>query len=168
MRFLLRSCVALLTMMLFALAAWGGEASRPVRIGVLAWQGLEEAEIRWSSLMSELQDRLPGRSLALRHFDLAGMAAALRAYSHDKNRAEIKEAVEEVGNREGAYQLQPIDAAGKPIGDPPSMVFVGISREPAALSVGLEPRSDAVTALASPADRAADPESVVAEPVALD
>ena len=61
-------------MMLFALAAWGGEASRPVRIGVLAWQGLEEAEIRWSSLMSELQDRLPGRSLALRHFDLAGMA----------------------------------------------------------------------------------------------
>jgi len=79
MRFLLRSCVALLTMTLFALAAWGGEASRPVRIGVLAWQGLEEAEIRWSSLMSELQDRLPGRSLALRHFDLAGMAAALRA-----------------------------------------------------------------------------------------
>ena len=46
MRFLLRSCVALLTMTLFALAAWGGEASRPVRIGVLAWQGLEEAEIR--------------------------------------------------------------------------------------------------------------------------
>lgn len=78
------------------------------------------------------------------------------------------EFLEEVGNREGAYQLQPIDASGKPIGDPPSMVFVGISREPAALSVGLEPRSDGVTELEGPADHAAAPAAVAPEPAALD
>lgn len=34
------------------------------------------------------------------------------------------EFVEEVGNRDGAYQLQPVDAEERPIGDPPSMVFL--------------------------------------------
>ena len=54
-------------------------ASMPVRLGVLAWQGMEEAEVRWSALASQLEDELPGCSVVLRHFDLAGMATALKA-----------------------------------------------------------------------------------------
>ena len=34
------------------------------------------------------------------------------------------EFVAEVGNVEGAYQLQPIDANGKQCGDPPAMLFL--------------------------------------------
>lgn len=79
MSFLFRAFVALILAGLFALAAWGAGAAPPVRIGVLAWQGLEEAEVRWSSLMNQLEDRLAGRRIELRHFDLAGMAAALQA-----------------------------------------------------------------------------------------
>ncbi|WP_374486828.1 PhnD/SsuA/transferrin family substrate-binding protein [Zoogloea sp.] len=74
-----RSLVALLLMVLFALAAWSAEPPRQVRIGVLAWQGSEEAQVRWSALMDQLEDKLPGRDLVLRHFDLDGMAAALQA-----------------------------------------------------------------------------------------
>ncbi|WP_374262259.1 PhnD/SsuA/transferrin family substrate-binding protein [Zoogloea sp.] len=55
------------------------DARPPVRIGVLAWQGHEEAEVRWASLMNQLEDALPGRQLVLRHFDLDGVAAALGA-----------------------------------------------------------------------------------------
>lgn len=52
------------------------------------------------------------------------------------------EFMDEVGNRDGAYQLQPLDAAGNPIGDPPSMVFlplrpvdtVALAPKPAAIS----------------------------------
>lgn len=79
MRFPFRALVALIMLGFFTLAAWGAAVAPPVRIGVLAWQGLEEAEIRWSSLMNQLEERLAGRRIELRHFDLAGMAAALRA-----------------------------------------------------------------------------------------
>lgn len=67
------------------------------------------------------------------------------------------EFVDEVGNREGAYQLQPIDAQGHPIGDPPSMIFVpqrpptGVEA-PGALRRGTESRSDGVTGLVPTAD----------------
>lgn len=49
-----------------------------VRIGILAWQGLEESEVRWSTLAHGLQEKLPGRHIVLRPFNLEGMAAALR------------------------------------------------------------------------------------------
>ncbi|RTL42053.1 MAG: phosphate/phosphite/phosphonate ABC transporter substrate-binding protein, partial [Rhodocyclaceae bacterium] len=74
-----RSFAALLLAALFALSAWSAEPPRQVRIGVLAWQGAEEAQVRWSALMDQLEDKLPGRDLVLRHFDLDGMAAALQA-----------------------------------------------------------------------------------------
>lgn len=79
MRFPFRALVALIMLGFFTLAAWGAAVAPPVRIGVLAWQGLEEAEVRWSSLMNQLEERLAGRRIDLRHFDLAGMAAALQA-----------------------------------------------------------------------------------------
>lgn len=79
MRCSLRSISVLLLLALCPLLASATEASRQVRIGVLAWQGLEEAEVRWSTLMNRLADQLPGRELVLRHFDLAGVAAALKA-----------------------------------------------------------------------------------------
>ncbi len=41
------------------------------------------------------------------------------------------EFVAEVGNVSGAYQLQPIDAAGRQCGDPPSIVFLGTAPPPA-------------------------------------
>ena len=58
-------------------------ASSEVRIGVLAWQGAEEAEVQWASLVQELKQKLPGRRIALRHFDLTGMAEALKAEGLD-------------------------------------------------------------------------------------
>src|SRR4051794_41055834 len=33
------------------------------------------------------------------------------------------EFADEVGHRDGAYQLQPLDGQGRPIGDPPGIVF---------------------------------------------
>lgn len=54
------------------------QARDSVRIGVLAWQGQEEAEVRWSSLADQLEKRLPGKHIELVHADLAGMAKALR------------------------------------------------------------------------------------------
>ncbi|GBG01333.1 sensor histidine kinase [Azospira sp. I13] len=66
-------CAVLLS--LFAGLAAAGE----VRLGVLAWLGSEEAEVQWAPLAQALQQRLPGQSIVLRHYDLAGMAAALRA-----------------------------------------------------------------------------------------
>lgn len=79
MRCSLRSFPVLLLLLLCPLLVPAVETSRQVRIGVLAWQGLEEAEVRWSTLMNQLADQLPGRALVLRHFDLAGVAAALKA-----------------------------------------------------------------------------------------
>ncbi|MCK6393669.1 sensor histidine kinase [Zoogloea sp.] len=79
MRCSLRSFPVLLLLLLCPLLVPAAETSRQVRIGVLAWQGLEEAEVRWSTLMNQLADQLPGRALVLRHFDLAGVAAALKA-----------------------------------------------------------------------------------------
>jgi len=52
-------------------------ANDTVRIGALAWQGSEEAEIQWSSMVHDLEARLGGKRLELRHFDLMGMATAL-------------------------------------------------------------------------------------------
>lgn len=67
-------------LLLFAAAV---QAQESVRIGVLAWQGLEEAEVHWSSLAGQLEKRLPGKRVELIHTDLAGMAAALRARELD-------------------------------------------------------------------------------------
>lgn len=53
------------------------QAGEDVRIGVLAWQGLEEAEVHWSSLAHRLEEKLPGKHIVLKHFNLEGMAAAL-------------------------------------------------------------------------------------------
>ncbi len=52
------------------------------------------------------------------------------------------EFVEEVGNREGAYQLQPIDSQAQPIGDPPSMVF--LPTRPPATPPALAAKAEAV------------------------
>lgn len=72
MRCPFRALVALMMLGFFTLAAWGAGAAPPVRIGVLAWQGLEEAEIRWSSLMNQLEEHLPGRTLAAASVDAFG------------------------------------------------------------------------------------------------
>ena len=72
MRCPFRALVALMMLGFFTLAAWGAGAAPPVRIGVLAWQRLEEAEIRWSSLMNQLEEHLPGRTLAAASVDAFG------------------------------------------------------------------------------------------------
>lgn len=77
---LLARCMALV-ILLFASAVT--QARENVRIGVLAWQGLEEAEVHWSSLAHQLEERLPGKHIELTHTDLVGMAAALRARQLD-------------------------------------------------------------------------------------
>jgi|GEM_PF-3115555 len=69
------------------------------------------------------------------------------------------EFIAEVGNREGAYQLQPIDGQEKPIGDPPSMVFLPLREPVVARPVAVvapevveppvEPPVEAMVALAS-------------------
>lgn len=53
------------------------------------------------------------------------MAAALRAYSHDKNRAEIKEAVEEVGNREVAQFDRNVEIVGTMASASPLLGLLG-------------------------------------------
>ena len=53
------------------------------------------------------------------------MAAALRAYSHDKNRAEIKEAVEEVGNREVAQFDRNVEVVGTMASASPLLGLLG-------------------------------------------
>ncbi len=70
-----RRCLAVLLLLVTSLA-WGGE---DVRIGVLAWQGQEEAEVRWSSLVQGLEEKLPGMRIVVRQYDLEGMARALHA-----------------------------------------------------------------------------------------
>ena len=54
-------------------------AVEDVRIGVLTWQGLEDAEVHWSSLANGLKEKLPEKRIILKHFDIEGMAAALTA-----------------------------------------------------------------------------------------
>lgn len=54
-------------------------AGEDVRIGVLAWQGLEEVEVHWSSLAHGLEEKLPGKNIVLKHFNLEDMATALTA-----------------------------------------------------------------------------------------
>ena len=76
----LARCMALV-ILLFASAVT--QARENVRIGVLAWQGLEEAEVHWASLAHQLEEHLPGKHIELTHTDLAGMAAALRARQLD-------------------------------------------------------------------------------------
>jgi len=53
------------------------------------------------------------------------MAAALRAYSHDKSRAEIKEAVEEVGNREVAHFDRNVEIVGTMASASPLLGLLG-------------------------------------------
>lgn len=53
--------------------AWAAQ----VRLGVLAWQGDEEASQQWSPLMAALARALPQHQFSLRHYDLEGMAQAL-------------------------------------------------------------------------------------------
>jgi two-component system sensor histidine kinase TtrS len=69
--------------LLSALSIPGGAATVPVRIGVLAWDDMEESEIRWSSLAQGLNQRLsqqlPGRVVELHHLDLEAMTQALQA-----------------------------------------------------------------------------------------
>jgi two-component system, LuxR family, sensor histidine kinase TtrS len=76
----LARCMALV-ILLFASAVT--QARENVRIGVLAWQGLEEAEVHWASLAHQLEEHLPGKHIELTHTDLVGMAAALRARQLD-------------------------------------------------------------------------------------
>lgn len=54
-------------------------AGEDVRIGVLAWQGMEEADIHWSSLAHSLEENLLGKRIVLKNFNLDGMATALNA-----------------------------------------------------------------------------------------
>ena len=53
------------------------------------------------------------------------MAAALRAYSHEKNRAEIKESVEEVGNREVAAFDRNVEIVGTMASASPLLGLLG-------------------------------------------
>jgi biopolymer transport protein ExbB len=53
------------------------------------------------------------------------MAAALRAYGHDKNRAEIKESVEEVGNREVAQFDRNVEIVGTMASATPLLGLLG-------------------------------------------
>lgn len=71
------------------------------------------------------------------------------------------EFLEEVGGRDGAYQLQPVDSQERPIGDPPSMIFV-----PGASTARPEASPDGVTRLELPQIVAAEPPMVPAEQLA--
>lgn len=53
------------------------------------------------------------------------MAAALRAYGHDKSRAEIKESVEEVGNREVAQFDRNVEIVGTVASASPLLGLLG-------------------------------------------
>lgn len=55
----------------------------------------------------------------------AVMAAAIRAHDHDKTRAEIKEAVEEVGNREIAHMDRNVEIIGTVAQASPLMGLLG-------------------------------------------
>ena len=55
----------------------------------------------------------------------AVMAAAIRAHDHDKKRAEIKEAVEEVGNREIAHMDRNVEIIGTVAQASPLMGLLG-------------------------------------------
>lgn len=68
--------------LLWALGAGSGLAAN-VRIGVLAWQGDEEAGIQWSPLVQALARSLPQHAFSLRHYDLDGMARALEGKEID-------------------------------------------------------------------------------------
>uniref|UniRef100_Q47D57 histidine kinase n=1 Tax=Dechloromonas aromatica (strain RCB) TaxID=159087 RepID=Q47D57_DECAR len=75
---LLKRCALLFTIGLIGcLQCCAVFATDVVRIGTLAWQGSEEAEIHWSSMVRNLEERLGGKRIELRHFDLGAMAAAL-------------------------------------------------------------------------------------------
>ena len=78
-RQLLRSILGLC----FGVASFAAQAAPAVRIGILAWQGSEEAEIHWASMLRGLQERLDGKPIELKHFDLDGMAAALETGNLD-------------------------------------------------------------------------------------
>jgi len=58
-------------------------AGEDVRIGILAWQGQDEAEVHWSSLVHGLEEKLPGKRIVLKHFNLAGIATALNTRQLD-------------------------------------------------------------------------------------
>ena len=58
-------------------------AGEDVRIGILAWQGQEAADVHWSSLIHGLEEKLPGKRIVLKHFNLVGMATALNTRQLD-------------------------------------------------------------------------------------
>lgn len=72
-------CALVLALLFWLLPAAAVPAGESVRIGVLAWQGQEEAEMHWAALQQGLADKLPGRQVVISHYDLAGMEAALAA-----------------------------------------------------------------------------------------
>jgi len=74
-----RAVLLFLTCLLGILPYCTVHAAEAVRIGILAWRGADEAEIQWSSLVRDLEQRLNGKRIELRNFNLDGMAAALRA-----------------------------------------------------------------------------------------
>lgn len=64
---------------LLAGMVWGtaAQAAEPLRIGVLAPEGAEEAGADWSALAGHLQRRLPERAVRIQTHDLAGLRAAI-------------------------------------------------------------------------------------------
>jgi two-component system, LuxR family, sensor histidine kinase TtrS len=63
------------------LAVWsaGVAVAGEIRIGVLAWLDSEETEAQWAPFLHGLEQGMPGSTIAFRHFDLSGIAAALEA-----------------------------------------------------------------------------------------
>ncbi len=78
LRLLMPCCLAALLWLAGAVVPARGEGM-PIRIGVLAHLGPEEAEVEWTALAAQLGERLPGRALAQSYHDLAGLEAALAA-----------------------------------------------------------------------------------------
>lgn len=60
-----------------ALSPAGFSWATDVRIGVLAWQGTEEAETQWRPLLNTLQEALPSHRLQPSYHDLTGMERAV-------------------------------------------------------------------------------------------
>ena len=79
----IRKLAAGLLFLTFCLTTGLVQAKSEVHIGVLAWQGSEEAEVHWSSLVHGLEEKLPDKQIVLKHLNLEGMAAALSAGTLD-------------------------------------------------------------------------------------
>ncbi len=83
MQTILRAVLSCCTFLVLAFALVSQVRAGDVRIGVLAWLGSDEAGTQWTPFVQQLQEKLPGHKVLVRHFDLAGMSQALDEHGLD-------------------------------------------------------------------------------------